>query len=99
MLEMLEYEEMIRERKENDTNINNIKVGDKVICWVEVGHDYVEYSLNVTCVNEADFEEDENGEKHVVAFGEGATEEDVEFIEDCGSSRIDESNFICIVRR
>ena len=99
MLEKMNYEDLTKERKENDTNINNIKVGDHVICWVDDCHLYIEYSMIVTSVNEDDFEEDDEGNKHVVAFGEGLTEDDKEFIEEIGTSRIDGSNFVCIVRR
>lgn len=79
----------------NQKTINDIKVGDVVTCWIDLGHDYIEYDLKVTSIDERDFDKDDNGNKLLVAYGEGLTEEDVDFIEcEVGTCRIDASNFV-----
>ena len=97
-LEKMTFEEMSKERHENDTNINNMKVGDMVVCGIELGHDYIEYTMIVETLDKADFEEDDDGILWPVAFGVGATEEDEEFADEEAGHRIDGTNFVCIKR-
>ena len=50
----------------------------------------------VTTIDKDDFEYDDDGNLYVVAFGEGLTEDDKEFVEYEAGCRIDASNFVCI---
>lgn len=80
-------------------NMDNVEIGDIVLCTVETGHVFVDYALRVTCIDEADFEEDEDGNVFKVYFGEPVTEDDEEIVEDCGTCRIDLSNFSYILKK
>lgn len=81
-----------------DYNIENLQVGNVVKCQIELGHDVCEYEMVVTCVDEKDFEQNEEGKLCLVAFGEGHNQEDKDFVEEEAGCRIDGSNFICIVK-
>lgn len=70
-------------------NIENVKIGDHVICYDEYSHDYVEHELVVNCIEHDD-------EEGIVLYGTDLTFKEDEC--DDYMTRVNKGNFICILK-
>lgn len=79
-----------------DRPFKRVKVGDIIVCCDPFAHDYEEYLLRVTSVETEKAEITGAEEDCLVAYGEGLTKEDHEYIEESGFPfAIHENAFVC----
>ena len=78
-----------------EKSFDKVNIGDVVVCCDSFAHDYVEYELRITEV-ETEKAKDTGAECDcIVAYGQGVTDEDTDYIEDMGYGfRVDGSNFV-----
>ena len=79
-----------------DRPFKRVKVGDIIVCCDPFAHDYEEYLLRVTSIETEKAEITGADEDCLVAYGEGLTKEDHEYIEESGFPfAIHENAFVC----
>lgn len=79
-----------------DRPFKRVKVGDIIVCCDPFAHDYEEYLLRVTSIETEKAEITGADEDCLVAYGEGLTKEDHDYIEESGFPfAIHENAFVC----
>lgn len=81
--------------KINEENFIDIKVGDIVIVYDDVSHDYVEHKLRIDSIEYNDENKTKSNPKGMICYG---TDLDEEYFGDDYISIVTENNFIRIER-